>query len=249
MLAGVAVFVVATTYALAPPVPQWPEYHDFADHHRWLGIPNVHNVVSNLLFVIVGLLGLIAAGKMRRAEGEQAFRWIYRLFFFCVLLTGFGSIHYHLAPDNATLVWDRLPMSVGFMAIFASVIAEMIDYRWAVRLLPILLPLGLGSVLYWAWGETEGAGDLRWYGLVQFLPILLTLLIIWLYPAPPRYLRYLFALIGFYGISKVLEFLDAPVFQWTGGHIGGHGLKHVMAAAGIFFMLCWVRRFVPAQAR
>lgn len=242
LLIGVALLATAATYLLAPAIPQWPEYHDFADRASWLAIPNSPNVLSNALFVIAGLWGIVAAQRLERAEGTRAYRAIYRVVFLCVLLTGCGSAYYHWAPDTATLVWDRLPMGLGFMALFASVIAEMIDHRWAVRMLPVLLLLGLGSVMYWAWTETQGAGDLRSYGLVQFLPILLTLLIIGLFRAPPRYLRHLMALIAFYAIGKVLEYSDAMVFQWTGERIGGHSLKHLVAAGGLFFIVNWVWR-------
>ena len=34
------------------------------------------------------------------------------------------SSYYHLAPDNARLVWDRLPMTVGFMGLLAAMMLE-----------------------------------------------------------------------------------------------------------------------------
>lgn len=37
-----------------------------------------------------------------------------------VLLTSAGSTWYHLAPTNDSLVWDRLPMTLGFMGLFAA---------------------------------------------------------------------------------------------------------------------------------
>jgi len=38
-------------------IPQWPEYHEFADDRVFLGIPNAYNVISNMGFLIVGAWG------------------------------------------------------------------------------------------------------------------------------------------------------------------------------------------------
>src|SRR5262245_27190595 len=86
----------------APPVVQNQGYHAFADTRRLLGIPNFWNVVSNLPFVLVGILGLA------KTRGMTA-----RILFAGVTLTCFGSAYYHLAPDDARLVWDRLPMTMA----------------------------------------------------------------------------------------------------------------------------------------
>ena len=43
--------------ALSPAIPQPAEYHDFADQRGLAGIPHFWNVVSNLPFAIIGLVG------------------------------------------------------------------------------------------------------------------------------------------------------------------------------------------------
>ena len=43
-----------------PPIPQALDYHVMADQRPLLGIPNSLNVLSNVPFAIVGLLGLTA---------------------------------------------------------------------------------------------------------------------------------------------------------------------------------------------
>ena len=40
------------------PIPQSPSYHNFADRSVMWGIPNFFDVLSNLPFVLVGLVGL-----------------------------------------------------------------------------------------------------------------------------------------------------------------------------------------------
>lgn len=43
-------------------------------------------------------------------------RWLYAVVFAGLILTALGSGYYHLAPDNARLVWDRIPIMITFMA-------------------------------------------------------------------------------------------------------------------------------------
>ena len=75
--------------------------------------------------------------------------------------------------SNATLVWDRLSITVSFMAFFVIVYGETVSVRTARMMLGPLVGLGIVSVFYWHITESQGVGDLRLYGLVQFLPMLL----------------------------------------------------------------------------
>lgn len=212
-----------------PPIPQDLGYHAFADAQTLAGIPNFWNVVSNLPFVLAGLAGLRvplgAPGRLPELRRE------YAVFFAGVLLTGLGSAYYHLTPDNQTLVWDRLPMTMAFMALFSLVIGEHLDTRLGNRMLAPLLAAGVGSVGYWYGTESLGHGDLRPYALVQFLPLLLIPLILLLFPSRFDTTRPLWALIGWYALAKVLELCDRQILELT-GMIGGHPLKHVAAAIG-----------------
>src|SRR5262245_46712761 len=112
--------------------PQW--YHDFADQRPLLGIPHALNVLSNLPFVAVGVLGVlfVASPAARRPGGpflEASERRAFAVFFAAVALTGIGSAYYHAEPGNDRLLWDRLPLAVAFMALFAATIAERISVR------------------------------------------------------------------------------------------------------------------------
>ena len=148
-----------------PAVPQDLAYHHFADQRSLLGIPNCLNVLSNVPFAIAGLLGLMTT---MRGGDERGTRWPYVALFAGVALTTLGSGCYHLQPDNARLVWDRLPMTVGFMGLLTALLAERISVTVSRWLFGPLLLLGAGSVLYWYWSELRHAGDLRLYILVQF---------------------------------------------------------------------------------
>ena len=152
--------------ARATPLAQDPRYHDFIDQRQLLGVPHFWNVMSNLPFAVIGLLGcwwLIRAGKTSSAFSEPGERIAYFVFFFGEFLTCFGSGYYHSAPSNETLVWDRLVFSLMLTSFFAVVLTEFVSLRAGKLILAPLVLLGLMSVLYWNWTESAGRGDLRLY--------------------------------------------------------------------------------------
>ena len=233
--------------ALLPPIPQDPAYHAFADRRRLLGLPNALNVLSNVPFVLLGALGwrfLLTEGR-QRADGPLTEDWersAFGILFAGIGLTGLGSAYYHLAPGNVTLFWDRLPLTIVFMSLFAVVIAERIGLAAGRRLLPLLLLVGAGSVLYWLLGELSGAGDLRPYLLVQFFPLVAVPLLLLLFP--PRYTRGpdLVWALAWYALAKLFELLDAKIFA-GGGIVSGHTLKHLAAAGAMY----WILRMVELR--
>ena len=227
---------------LLPPIAQPPGYHDFADQRACWGLPNCLDTASNALFVLAGAMGLRFMQRGRGVWRDRREAWPYGLFFFAMILVGFGSGYYHLAPDNARLLWDRLAMMLAFMAWFAAVVGERVSPRAGLRLLPLLLVAGLGSAAWWGWSEARGMGDLRFYLLMQLLPMLLVPLLLWRYP--PRYSgdRGLLAVIGLYGLALLFDLSDRPVFALTGGWVSGHTIKHVTAALAVLAMVRHLRR-------
>jgi len=151
------------------------------------------------------------------------------VFFFGIALTAIGSGWFHLEPNNDTLVWDRLPMTIGFMSLVSIIVSEYFSPPLGRKILVPLLLVGAGSVAYWAHTESLGAGDLRPYAIVQFLPMLLIPLVIILYKARSDLGRYVWWMIGFYVAAKVAEQLDDPLFT-LGNAISGHSLKHLLAS-------------------
>ena len=188
---------------LVPPIPQSQIYHGFADQRTLLGIPNFWNVVSNLPFVLVGAMGL----QYFRRDLSAG------LFFLGVFLTGFSSSYYHWNPNDAGLFWDRLPMSVAFMAILANVVEERIDAKVGRALLWPLVALGIASLLVWL--RTD---DLRLYGWVQFFPCLVLPLMFWLFAPKYSGTWYWFAAAGWYLLAKVLEYTDAAIYSARARH-------------------------------
>jgi hypothetical protein len=246
--------VVAVTAALfVPPIAQDPQYHNLSDRRIIAGIPNFGDVVSNVAFLVVGVLGLLKLVQIREDRSRLILK--QEIIPFAVAFAGTalifaGSAYYHWAPSNETLVWDRLPMTFAIMGIFSMVIAERVSVKVGVALLIPLLALGMASVAYWQVTEQSGHGDLRLYALVQFLPVLLIPLILWLFPARYSGTRYIVEMIGWYAVAKVLEFLDAVIWGWTGGWIAGHSLKHCAAAWGIYALVRYLkhRRAIPADS-
>ncbi len=227
LLLGVSISVlVAVLFVDA--VPQDPNYFLFADDTPFAGIPNHQNVLSNLPFLIVGLLGLwLVLSNPTIITAGTKLAWL--IFFFGIALTAFGSGYFHLQPNNDTLIWDRLPMTIGFMSLISIIIAEYFSPQLGKQLLLPLLAVGMGSVAYWAYTESIGAGDLRPYAVVQFLPMLLIPLIITLYRARSDLGRYIVWMIAFYLAAKVAEQLDEQLFT-LGQVMSGHALKHLLAS-------------------
>jgi hypothetical protein len=232
--------IVAIGALFGPRIPQDQNYHRFADQRTVLAIPHFFDVVSNVGFLVIGVWGLVFVLKVN-ADGRAAFltrkeRWPYLLFFFGVLLTAFGSAYYHWAPDNARLLWDRLPMTVGFMALLAAVLGERVAAPLAARTLGPLMAAGIVSVVYWRWTDLAGRDDLRMYGVVQFGSLALVLVLCSFLPSRYTHGRDMFVIVAFYALAKLLEAFDKQVFA-LGGFVSGHTLKHLAAAVACYLVL------------
>jgi len=223
------------------PIPQDVTYHLFVDTREiWL-IPNFWNVVTNIPFVIVGLLGLFKLRLPGKLKVINDTRIAYILLFFGTFLVGFGSSYYHLAPDNQTLVWDRLPMTIAFMALFSIIISEFIAVRTGRALLLPLILAGILSVVYWHFSEVRGEGDLRIYMLVQFYPMLAIPIILLCFRSCCTHVSAYGWLLLAYIAAKLFEHFDAEVFDAL-GFISGHSLKHLAAALGIYVLLVFYQK-------
>jgi hypothetical protein len=233
--------VVALTTALAlaailvPAMPQPLSYHEFADCRGFWAIPNFFNVVSNLPFLAGGVLGLhlIWTGGGRFIEQREQLPYI--VFFLGALLTCLGSAYYHAAPDNPRLVWDRMPMTLGFAGLVAATVAERVSLGVGLRSLWPLLALGVITVLYWYASERAGTGNLIPYAAYQAWSIVIIVLLLLIYPARRYSHGGLLAWAAlWYGLAKVFETFDLQVYRLLGGTLSGHTIKHLLAAGAVF---------------
>jgi hypothetical protein len=226
VLFAVTAFVGIVATFIVPPIAQDDAYHQFSDQATVLGIPNFWNVISNVTFLIVGTLGLVRLQSIVSASKIQ-----YLLFFLGVALVAFGSGYYHLHPSNTTLVWDRLPMTIAFMALFSIVISEFINEGLGRKLLLPLLIVGLLSIVYWL-----VFNDLKVYVLVQFYPIVAILISLIFFQSVYTLKLGYWLLVLAYIVAKLFEHFDGVTHQ-AFGWLSGHTLKHIVAALGIYYLL------------
>lgn len=228
--------IVVAFMGLLQPVGQDPSYHNFADQRGIFcscggnkTIPNSYDVGSNFPFLVggvVGMLVLLMGGLPRddpvsRWELETAYVW----FFVGMGLVSFGSAYYHWSPTNATLVWDRLPMTIAFVCIFAVMLEERVGDGLGERTLTPLIIVGFASVVYWHYTD-----DLRPYILVQGLPLLAMPVMIIFYPPYYTHTDLLLVGLGLYALAKLCEAKDAQIFSATSNTVSGHTLKHLLAS-------------------
>ncbi len=214
-----------------PPIAQDPAYHAFADQREWLGIPNFADVASNLPLLVAGLWGLgtvLTGARTGTGFARAAERRIAGVFFAAVAATAVGSAWYHLAPDNARLFWDRLPLALAFTSLPALLIAERAPItRGAATLLGAWMLVGPASVLYWHIGELAGSSDLRPYFLLHGFMLVLPPLLIAL-PTPFSHRHLVGIAFVLYLLAMAGDLFDHAVFGWLGGLVSGHTLKHLL---------------------
>ncbi|RDX93425.1 hypothetical protein CR513_24319 [Mucuna pruriens] len=272
---AVALFSFLVLMIVTPSIPQSQQYHNFADHRNFFGIPNALNVISNFPFLVIGLIGLIlcyhgnyfrlryctvfsviiyfsllanvpvivivvVVDTNMRAKSLQGELWGWTCFYVGVAAVAIGSSYYHLKPDDARLVWDRLPMTIAFTSIMAIFIIERIDERKGmISILPLVLA-GIISIVFF--------DDLRPYALVQFVPCIAIPLMAILLPPMYTHSTYWLWAAGFYLLAKVLEATDEVIYEWTYHIVSGHTLKHLSAAmVPVFLTFMLAKRSVDAE--
>ncbi|MDX1509557.1 MAG: ceramidase domain-containing protein [Woeseiaceae bacterium] len=231
-----ALLLIGAVFAVTGALPQDPAYHAFADTRRYLGVANFWNVVTNVAFLVTGAWGLRVALRLQDGAGRVA----YLVFFAGLVLTALGSSWYHLAPDNLSLGWDRLAMTIAFAGLFPAVLAEYVSDRLARTMLAVMLVAGPASVAYWLWTESTGAGDLRPYAIVQFVPMLIILVILVAGKQRSDVSTAFYWLLAIYFAAKIFEAQDAPTLDLSG--ISGHSVKHLLAGVAAVPLVLALRR-------
>lgn len=215
---------------LLPIIHQSDAYHHFADNRMFLNIPNFMDVFSNVGFMFSGLYCIYILYKYNSYIQHEILPSLVT-FALGTLLTAAGSSYYHLNPENATLMWDRLPMTItfaGLLGVMAYQISK--DYFFTTIMLMTSLVFGIAAVLYW--NETS---NLTPYIFMQFGGLLW--LIFHMYRYKKEELLKWPALIACYILAKLMESLDVIIYQATSNIVSGHTLKHYVAAAGVTYLV------------
>jgi len=230
IICGVCIVAFVVTALLAP-IPQPQSYHYFADQRTIFGIAHGLDVLSNLAFLVSGLLGLLFVAKFGRTL-DSCTRWDFSTLFFGLVLTSLGSAYYHFAPDNQRLVFDRLPMIIAMAGCGGALLTDRFGGRSAWAIAP-LIAAGLWTVYEWNASEASGHGDLRWYALYEGLIILTGALLLSMFPSRNRATPVFVIAVAGNVLAKLFELLDKPIYA-LGGIASGHTLKHL--CAGLSFL-------------
>ena len=225
---------------LLPSFAQPQSYHDYADQRAWFGLSHAADVLSNLPFLVVGMIGLHYTlhgwkSSNRHAFADQRSAWPYTLLFVGIFLTAFGSAWYHAEPNDATLVWDRMPIALGFAGLVAGTLTDRAPQR-IPQLLLAFATVGAGTVLYW-----HVSKDLVPYLVMQIGFIAAALIATASITSRYTHANRVYAAAGLYAIAMILERLDHQVYALLRGWISGHTLKHLFACAAILVILSMLR--------
>ena len=224
ILSAIAIIAIAGIFVLSP-IEQDKVYHNFCDADTIFNIPNFWNVVSNIPFLIIGLIGLYKTSTLLDKKIQ------YIMFFSGITLVAIGSGYYHLNPNNNTLVWDRLPMTIAFMSLFSIIISEFINMKIGLNSLFPAVLVGLLSVIYWV-----VFNDLKIYILVQFYPVLAILVMLIFFKSKYNLTIGYWLLLLAYIIAKIFEHFDYQT-ESALKILSGHTLKHIVIAIGIISLL------------
>lgn len=214
-------FISLVIVFLVPPIFDPPSVNDYADQRSFFGIPNFNDVITNIFFLIFGLMGLW------RLKGLKKTLW--SILFLAIIGIGCASIYYQLDPTRGKLFWDRFFIGAAFMTLLSVVLEERISQKWMKILAPILIlsaAVGIGDG-YWT-------GDLRPYLWMQFFPLVAILLLCLFIPRKGD--RYFYGVVLFYVLAKVCDNHDGAIFNLTHQMVSGHTLKHLSAAVSVYFI-------------
>jgi hypothetical protein len=211
------------------PTQDAAQYFDFVDTRRILGLENFWNVFSNVFFLYMSLFGFFIF--IRNYHAYDTGLWeSFLLLNISVFLTCWGSSYFHLNPTPQNLIWDRLPMAVGFAALVSFIFSDRVTDRYTRILLPVLSAISIGAVLMVDFGPR----DLRPYIVVQFGSILACLFIMLMYRWGRLSTKLILTSFAFYLVAKLCEHFDAVVFDYL--FLSGHTLKHLLAGVAILLV-------------
>lgn len=221
----VACLALLALALLGPALPQPGQYHEFADQRALWGLPFAMDVLSNVPFALAGGAGMVALLRLPpRALGnvQRAMTW---LFFAGLVLTAGAPAWYHWHPVESGLAIDRCGMAVAFAGLLGLAAAGRVSDRAGAALglaVMVLAPLAAqvaarsGNVLPWAALQFGGIALILWFAALR--------------PRPGTLGFSCGLVILAYGVAKLLEVNDHPIYELTGQFVSGHTLKHAVGS-------------------
>jgi len=236
-LAAVALGLFAVLRVVLGPLPQSAAYHDLADTRRLGSIARAGDVLTNLAILAAGIFGA-TRGRKLRADDDERLAW--RVLVAATIATALGSAWYHLAPSDATLVWDRLPMAIVMASILALALADRVDARFAREALLPFGAVGIASVAWWA-----ATGDLTLYAVVRVGTGAAIVVLLILRPGRTRGAGWLWSAVALDVVMTLVERNDRSVWTATGELVSGHNVKHLLAGAVLACVFAWLTHRTP----
>ncbi|MBC7604604.1 MAG: hypothetical protein H7255_18345 [Ramlibacter sp.] len=234
---ALACAVLMALALFGPPLAQPANYHAFADQRVLWGVPFAMDVLSNLPFAIAGFAGgwmLWRAPRHAVADMERA---MSALFFAGLVVTSCASTWYHLNPNDAGLMIDRLGMCFAFAGLLGLATTTKISPRAGAALGLAVLVAASASVL--AWSVT---GNLMPWATVQASGMVFIAAMVFLATRPGSLEIAWHWVIAAYVVAKLLEINDHFMFIFTSEWFSGHTLKHVLAALAAYPVIACMSR-------
>jgi hypothetical protein len=236
------IVILAVHGRIAQPV----HYNEFANRSAAFGIHHAADVFSNAGFALVAIWGWLTLRPTRASDQLRAGWPGYRLFLIGLFLTAFGSGFYHLAPDNARLMWDRLPIALACAGLLVGVRGDTRPGSKSEIEAIVLGFCAVASVGWWVYTDRSGADDLRPYLLLQGLPLVLIPLWQAIHRAPRADRIAFAAAMVLYVLAKLAEVLDHEIANAL-GFVSGHTLKHLIATTATAAVVWGLTQRFPAR--
>lgn len=220
-----ALFIIALA-----PMTQSQDYHHFAEQRVLAGIPHFGDVLSNLAFVIAGVLLLLKAASWDQAELYPQQKTLFKALCYASIVLGLGSGYYHWTPNDYTLAWDRAAMVLGFAVIFvdSTVRYGVFPSKSVVNRTKLVAVAFVGTVLFWM-----ATDRLEPYVFVQFFTMFaLVVLAATNFNSIPS--KHLVAMFVWYFVAKLCEHYDDTIYSLSANLVSGHTLKHVAYAVALY---------------
>ncbi len=228
--------VIVVSIILWPKLPTQDraEYFEFADGRALLGVPNWQNVLSNIPFFLIGLVGYLA---IRKRPIMENFDLAGRLYAMALMLTAFGSGYFHWGPTPQTLFWDRLPMALGFGGLCSLITIDRLYPGLKKATVYLIAIISVLTVMNWIYGNQ----DLRPYLILQFVGGFYVLLVSLCTRGNRISNPVVFVSLAFYVLAKILEVYDRQIYS-IHSISSGHTLKHLIAAMSTYpILLPWIK--------